>query len=433
MVIAYVENFRGFKSAEIPLRDVNFLVGENSTGKSSILAAIALLASPPFWFQQDFNADEVRLGSFNDIVSIDAADRSSFALGFYGYRERGKNQKPLAFAFMLRFVESEGLPIVKSYDLLRDRQIFRCLFEKRSVYYETGELAEDELEKGGAMRLFRRWSQEGLSARRHPKKVKKIVGPRRQVLPILDAIIRSTKEGVNELSSLRGVLHIPFGPVAWIAPIRTKPRRTYDEPKSTFSADGGHIPYLIRRLGRKSKQGREFAAFLHDFGSSSGLFRALTPRGFGDSPNSPFALEVVVGKKPLTIDNVGYGVSQALPVAVEAFTRSKDSYLSIQQPEVHLHPRAQAALGDLFFRMATREKKKFFIETHSDFTIDRFRLNYLHAQSVPAAQVLFFSRDEAGNHVSAIPINDNGSYSEEQPRQFRDFFLKEQLSLLGVE
>ena len=45
----FVDNFRGFRDTCIPITDVNFLVGENSTGKTSILGLLKLLAGPRFF------------------------------------------------------------------------------------------------------------------------------------------------------------------------------------------------------------------------------------------------------------------------------------------------------------------------------------------------------------------------------------------------
>ena len=70
MEILYVDNFRGFTDTYIPIKDVNFLVGENSTGKTSILSLLCLLRSSVFWLGQSFNNDEVELGQFGDIVNV---------------------------------------------------------------------------------------------------------------------------------------------------------------------------------------------------------------------------------------------------------------------------------------------------------------------------------------------------------------------------
>ncbi len=50
----YIDNFRGFDDTYIPLKEVNFFVGENSTGKTSILSLINLLYDYSFWLRPDF-------------------------------------------------------------------------------------------------------------------------------------------------------------------------------------------------------------------------------------------------------------------------------------------------------------------------------------------------------------------------------------------
>ncbi|MBK6563539.1 hypothetical protein [Candidatus Amarobacter glycogenicus] len=128
--------------------------------------------------------------------------------------------------------------------------------------------------------------------------------------------------------------------MTWLAPIRSKPKRTYDEYKLDFTPEGEHTPYLIRRL-LKSKGSTEFREFIERFGLESGLFEKLEIKGFGKEVASPFELRVVLSNLHIALVNVGYGVSQALPVVVEMFARPEGSKFAIQQPEVHLHPRAK--------------------------------------------------------------------------------------------
>ena len=69
MRFLYLDNFRGFSNTVIPLKPVNFLVGENSTGKTSLLALLNLLSSSSFWLSQDFNSADYEFGGFKDILS----------------------------------------------------------------------------------------------------------------------------------------------------------------------------------------------------------------------------------------------------------------------------------------------------------------------------------------------------------------------------
>jgi len=222
--------------------------------------------------------------------------------------------------------------------------------------------------------------------------------------------------------------------LAWLAPIRTKPKRTYDGYGAPFSPEGEHTPYLLRRKLSSGKKTEPFRAALEAFGKASGLFSAVEIHRLGEDAAAPFELLVhLLPSCPLRINSVGYGVSQALPLVVEMLARGKDSWFAIQQPEIHLHPRAQAALGDLIFQMAETEKKHFLVETHSDFTIDRFRMNLRKTPGHKSrAQVLFFERSATGNALEVLKLKDNGEYPEKQPAAFRNFFLKEQMDLLGL-
>jgi predicted ATPase len=97
-----------------------------------------------------------------------------------------------------------------------------------------------------------------------------------------------------------------------------------------------------------------------------------------------------------------------------------------------LHPRAQAALGDLIHFLVVNESHTYIIETHSDYLIDRFRLR-VKEQGVPKdAQVVFFSKTETGNRADALMINEKGQYPEDQPDEFRSFFINEEISLLEI-
>jgi predicted ATPase len=166
---------------------------------------------------------------------------------------------------------------------------------------------------------------------------------------------------------------------------------------------------------------------------ASGLFQDVRIKNYGRGATAPFEVDIVLDGKALNLSTVGYGVSQSLPVLVELLARGRGTWFAIQQPEVHLHPRAQAALGDVFFEMAAREDKVFLVETHSDFTIDRFRMNYRSARSdKPDSQVLFFERRDKHNVVTPLAIDKSGDLPTDQPQGYRDFFVKEEMRLLGI-
>ena len=103
------------------------------------------------------------------------------------------------------------------------------------------------------------------------------------------------------------------------------------------------------------KGGNEWAALNRkfvEFGRKSGLFDEVDIRKLGDSENDPFQIRVRPGnanaQAPFrNLADVGYGVSQILPVLTELLRSDGPRMFLLQQPEIHLHPSAQAALGNL--------------------------------------------------------------------------------------
>lgn len=135
--------------------------------------------------------------------------------------------------------------------------------------------------------------------------------------------------------------------LTWLAPIRTKPRRAYEGFKTDFTPEGDHTPYIIRKHFSSKDKAYKLVDLLNSFGESSGLFTKVVPHTFGKDPAAPFEIQIDLNGSRLNIRNVGYGVSQVLPVIIEMLNRPEGHSFAIQQPEVHLHPRAQAALGEL--------------------------------------------------------------------------------------
>jgi predicted ATPase len=128
--------------------------------------------------------------------------------------------------------------------------------------------------------------------------------------------------------------------------------------------------------------------------------------------------------------DVGYGVSQALPVVVQSVIGPSNGILLLQQPEVHLHPKAQAALGTFFAQLVASQQKQFIIETHSDYLVDRVRQEVAQGTLDPSdVALLFFERGERGSKVVRIEIDRMGNLAT-APKKYREFFLKEQMRLL---
>ncbi|WGH74638.1 AAA family ATPase [Tenacibaculum tangerinum] len=85
-------------------------------------------------------------------------------------------------------------------------------------------------------------------------------------------------------------------------------------------------------------------------------------------------LKIKQNNLDLDITDVGFGISQLLPVIIQGFLSSNDSTTIIEQPEIHLHPKIQAELADLFIDIIKNNReKKLVIETHSEYLLKRLR------------------------------------------------------------
>lgn len=425
----YVDNFRGFRDAYVPISDVNFLVGENSSGKTSILSLLKLMSEDRLLLDSQFLAEDVDLGTFQDIVSADTDNPNYFRIGMIRWDVTPERQMPMGM--LVTYEKFEGLP--------RDVS-FTCTYQQKEValrrvgkefHFRTTDRAVSS--DTDIKRLFAKWI---VDQDRSTGDFKKLDLPFRQeqsLLFPLSLVAQNVHLGRAATRPTTILSPAVFPEVTWVAPIRTKPRRTYDELRRGFSAEGTHTPYLIRKILDTESQAKRFKKVIHEVGKDSGLFERVDIKRFGADTTSPFEVHIVLGKKAFNLVNVGYGVSQALPVVVEMLWRRVGSWFAIQQPEVHLHPRAQAALGDLIFTMATSEKKRFLIETHSDFMIDRYRTNLRRTDSKkPNSQVLFFERKNNRNIVTPLNIDARGELPAKQPRGYRKFFIKEQMELLGL-
>ncbi len=162
-------------------------------------------------------------------------------------------------------------------------------------------------------------------------------------------------------------------------------------------------------------------------------------RRLGKTSSDPFQIQVRKSgssrrKGPWrNLTDVGYGVSQALPVLTELLRKDAPDMFLLQQPEVHLHPSAQAALGSLFCTVAA-QGRQLIVETHGDHLIDRVRMdvrddrNDLHPDDV---SILYFERKELEVDIHSLRIDEDGNILNAPPG-YRRFFMEETNRSIGL-
>jgi hypothetical protein len=153
--------------------------------------------------------------------------------------------------------------------------------------------------------------------------------------------------------------------------------------------------------------------------------------------------------------DVGFGISQVLPIISEVCISSLkkntsnknkllelgiNSIILVEQPELHLHPAAQARLADLFeMCISANENSRFIIETHSEHLISKLQVLIADENSPLTSdmvQILYIDKNENGEaFVQKMDIKDNGKFIKEWPSGFFDqgYTLARQLAKASVQ
>src|ERR1700722_2952319 len=224
MSTVYFDNFRGFARTFLDLREVNFFVGENSTGKTSVLKLIGILSSQDFWRYGEFGKNETGLGSFEDIISTSDEAKSYLEIGFH---EDDFDDISKGFAIRIRYIDNNKLPFLKEICYRTSLVNIQAIIEGKIVKYRF-EIAEPG---ANLTKLeFRSWVDDnGLNELSFSKVDLQNIG----IIPILaqinnEIIIYLSKKLSGSFGGAFGIQLPKFtNKLAWIAPIRAEPLRTY--------------------------------------------------------------------------------------------------------------------------------------------------------------------------------------------------------------
>ncbi len=446
-------NYRCFRERQkARLAPLTIVVGENSTGKTSLLALIRALWDVAYGNRvPDFKERPYDLGSFGEIVNRGnrTADESeSFLAGFDALADTDEAERavdPHYFETTFKKLGTRPVPIRRLY--CRGGDSFEEVYDDNHVdqiRITTG--------RGSWQRELVRPSRF-LPARGSLELEDYLVPPffylhpaltherqdERSLKPVADA----PSFGEYDLEAVQNVLYpyeTPFrGRPFASAPVRSKPNRTYDPSRPTLDPEGDYVPMYLANIHTQDRDGWEsLVGRVERFGVDAGLFDKIIIRKLGNREGGPFQIEVrhpgatTNGMMHNLID-VGYGVSQVLPVVTELLREDAPEQMLLQQPEVHLHPSAQAALGSLFCRVAGPDRQ-LIVETHSDYILDRIRMDVrdeVSSLKPDDVSLLFLERVDTGVRIHSLRFDDLGNLIG-RPAGYRSFFARETRRSLGV-
>lgn len=445
-----LQRFKGFKdSGWIELKPITLLFGYNSSGKSTILKALLMLKQSlenpakevPFVFSSDRGVD---IGSYEDVVYMHKIDNNnpiiiSMRVDVPASIRIMNNYKNL-FTNMLM---NEDLSIV-DYVTGKNEPLSQIEFLIKISYHKTKKamvitdfLLKDE--KGNSILEMKRGISEDAKLYFISDYSKENIGELQlgwnTFLPLVNneyslfgIILNQVKEEITKtLQSLSN-----------IGPLRIEPNRVEfftGENPSTVGTRGQDAMKLLY-LGELDKKKKGIEGKINEW------LKHYNYRFKWEFLKTNFGQFVLIDTRTnleVSIKDVGFGISQVLPVVIQVYFADRGDTLLLEQPEIHLHSQAQAELADLFLDAidfyrskdnGNKQKKRLIIETHSENLLLRLRRriaeNYLDKKAKIKADpndiaIYFIENKNSTSIAHHLKINEKGEFVD-LPDEFAKFF-----------
>lgn len=414
-----LQNFKAWRGSHaLELKPLTLVLGVNSAGKSSLLQPLLLLKqtveSPDRLQALNFGGqpgDLLDLGTLSGVVSDhvmsepEPKTKLAFRLTF-GPVTIGKEAEPRTIPSVEYEVDygaaDDGIPYVQRLSYFTD-----------AGFYAAARLPDGKYQ---------------LSAPNNPpapdgRRTGRTYEPERSVGFSADAVAALGTDG-PDAQDLALALTRELQQIAYLGPYRSMPSRSYawtGRSPGQIGSSGEHaIPALIASLaGRhadEAERGRlvtQVSTWLARLGVADKL--ELERQG-----TLYQVLVTVQGQRENLLD-VGFGVSQVLPVLTLAHFAPAGSTIVMSEPELHLHPLAQSGLADLLVEVARERKVQFLVETHSEHLFRRIQTLIAEERTTPAeCSMLFALRKDGESVLEPLRVNDYGRVANWPDKFFGD-------------
>lgn len=193
---------------------------------------------------------------------------------------------------------------------------------------------------------------------------------------------------------LTSLLDNLLGSFEYLGPLREYPSRTYLLRGSKIGAIGSRGESTIPALLTSPPQVQDSVA---QWLKQLGLIHSFTLRPVAEGRRE---YELRIRQSPhspeVFVTDVGFGVSQILPVLTLCSYASPGSIIILEQPEIHLHPAVQAGLADVFIDAIKQRNIQIILESHSEHLLRRLQRRLAEEALEPSDVALYFTRMEQG-------------------------------------
>jgi predicted ATPase len=427
-----LRNFRAFEDVTIALAPITILVGPNNAGKSSVLSAIRTLSQTLNSVDPETSFLLEELGSYKDAVYKHETKRSiGFNLTFevdsritsldltYGYRVQRRE------VVLKQFIASdsrEGGPqellLRTTYAMPKGKQLIRELRGTPDIGRAKASIAFmhfiPRLNAVIIDRLFKKIKPQPANKEAQPVRSM-------QFARIYFELNRSLIRLSHLLLSLQ-----------YLGPFRETPSRVYpfagERPSILGQSGKGASDVLMTDYFRRGRKKGQLTSRVRSWLKRASIAEDIQIDAIGDRHYQVRLQHQITGELSNILD-VGYGASQVLPILVAGYDIPENSLLMVEQPEIHLHPKAQSELGELFADIY-RRNVQCIVETHSEHLIMRLQTKVALGE-IPKEDIVFHYVDPTatGKRIVTLTLNDKGLFKEKWPSGFFDERLSEALNL----
>lgn len=427
----------GYKSIReeqhIEVRPLTILAGANSSGKSSIMQPLLLLKQTleapfdpgPLWLggpNVEFNSAEQMLSRGTDNLSIGIKVSSGNSISVLVAYTKATGLRVQEVSYISRKHQVTIRPDIKEAEILeRVPRIREYLGEYLSQHRRNSHRNDNWLLSLAIGRD--RWllqpelTIEGIEA-----------GPSKLQIPIFD---REFGTYGNPSSLIQKMIHVRG--------LRGNPERTYPVTAVGNSFPGrfeSYVASIIAQWQTTSDKGK-LVNLVEDL-KHLDLTSSISANRLNDTQ-----VELQVSRLPIkakqskradmvNIADVGFGVSQALPVLVALHVAQPGQLVYVEQPELHLHPRAQWEMARVLADAANRGVRVV-AETHSSLLL--LGIQTMVAQDIIASEKVklhWFTRNSEGNtEIKSADLTETGGFGD-WPENFADVSLGAQIEYLNA-
>lgn len=415
-----LENFRRFEdTGYVELRPVTLFLGKNSSGKTSLLRSLLL------WKQLVLNqggtdvplvGPEADFGSYKELVHAGELRRDvrlSFSVKLGSVNPSNRE----SLGALNSLLDGANVEVVLHWNARAARAQLDCF----AVTSEDGQAYLALNRHGPHQHSF----VSSVSAKRILDRPLTLSTLRMYPLSIgggargKQRASRERERGVFRftieeyaLFMIMQELFTAANALVHIGPLREMPSRAYrvDQLVST-----GSTASVVEVFNRQRQAQRRVSRAIGGMGMAKDV--TLVPLAPG------YVGIALTDTQTGRIDNladVGFGVSQVLPILVTLATVSDNSTVLIEQPELHLHPDAQGQLADVMVEFSKERQATLAIETHSEHIMLRLQRRIAEGALAPADVAIYVVDDGA---VREVPLDPSGRLD---PRGMPEGFFEEE-------